>query len=189
MDERKHNNAFYYESIYGTGRTQPRKSHGGLISILLILVIFLAGLSVALSAINVKLVHQLRDQKPDQTKAIQFSQGPCSKTLEGEPYAMDLSPASVQISSLGITCEEMPASFQHYTEFPDGLLITDLEAGSEAEMQGIERWDILLSVGDVRTTDLASLEEVLCGIVPGQPTAVIICRAGNQLSLSLIVSE
>ena len=44
---------------YGTGRTQPPKSHGGLIAALLIAVILLTGIVTVLSILNIRLVKKL----------------------------------------------------------------------------------------------------------------------------------
>lgn len=50
--------------MYGTGRTEPPKSHGGLIAILLILVIFLSGIVTALGILNIRLSMRARAQQP-----------------------------------------------------------------------------------------------------------------------------
>ena len=44
---------------YGTGRTQPPKSRGGIVAALLIAVIFLTGIVTVLSILNIRLVKQL----------------------------------------------------------------------------------------------------------------------------------
>ena len=62
MDERTNNRRDPWDqSIYETGRTQPPKSHGGLIALLLIFVIFLGGLVSVLGVLNVKLFNQLQN--------------------------------------------------------------------------------------------------------------------------------
>ena len=75
MDERKYNqNLPWDDSIYGTGRTHPRKSHGGAIALLLILVIFLSGVVAFLSIMNVRLLNQLSDQPNPKDHPMVFSQ-------------------------------------------------------------------------------------------------------------------
>ena len=60
MDEQRYNRRDPWEpGKYETGRTQPPKSHRGLIAILLVVVIFLCGLVSALGVVNVKLFTQL----------------------------------------------------------------------------------------------------------------------------------
>ena len=107
MDERRNNqNLPWDDSIYGTGRTRPRKSHGGTIALLLILVIFLSGVVAFLSIMNVRLLNQLGDQPEDgQNHPMFFSQQneaapsddpqvPPTKSTEPEeaPGSIELSP-------------------------------------------------------------------------------------------------
>ena len=63
MDQRKYNNHPWDDRIYGTGRTQPRKNHGGLIAFLLILVILLSGIVGILGTMNIKFLAELKGQK------------------------------------------------------------------------------------------------------------------------------
>ena len=73
MDQRKYNNNLPWDDrIYGTGRTQPRKNHGGLIAFLLILVILLSGIVGILGTMNIKLFAQLKAQKLEDN-AMTFS--------------------------------------------------------------------------------------------------------------------
>ena len=75
MDERRYNQKLPWDdSIYGTGRTHPRKSHGGAIALLLILVIFLSGVVAFLSIMNVRLLNQLSDQPDQNDHPMIFSQ-------------------------------------------------------------------------------------------------------------------
>ena len=67
MDNPKHNHTEPWDqSIYGTGRTNPPKSKGGVLAILLILVIFLSGITCVLSILNIRLSRQLESQQPQQ---------------------------------------------------------------------------------------------------------------------------
>lgn len=67
MDKR---NEFPREpDYYKTGSTQPPKSHGGLIAFLLILVIFLGGISSALGLLNIQLLSQQTDT-PDPSSPV-----------------------------------------------------------------------------------------------------------------------
>ncbi len=47
------------DSVYGTGRTKPPKSRGGIIALLLILVIFLCGIITVLGVLNIKLFNKI----------------------------------------------------------------------------------------------------------------------------------
>ena len=73
MDERRHNQRAPWEpGLYETGRTRPPKSHGGLIALLLVIVIFLGGLVSVLGILNVRLFAQLQDRPPEEEDALSF---------------------------------------------------------------------------------------------------------------------
>lgn len=72
MDKRKDYEYDWDDSVYGTGRTDPPKSRGGLVALMLILVIFLCGVITVLGILNVKLFHQLRVQEKKEL-AMSFS--------------------------------------------------------------------------------------------------------------------
>ncbi len=66
MDERNYShNDPWDRDIYETGSTKPPKEHRGLIAILLVLVIFLVGLSSALGILNARLSSQQADTPKD----------------------------------------------------------------------------------------------------------------------------
>lgn len=73
MDERKYNQKDPWEpGMYETGRTRPPKSHGGLIAILLVVVIFLCGLVSALGVVNIKLFAQLKEMSQPEEDPLSF---------------------------------------------------------------------------------------------------------------------
>ena len=114
MDYRnnKHNDP-WDEGVYGTGRTEPPKSHSGIIALLLILVIFLSGIVSLLSFMNIKLFRQLSEQSkqlenkspmsvtdleimptaetiaPEDPSSSQFIQGDVSLKLNGSPQSVE----------------------------------------------------------------------------------------------------
>ena len=57
--ETEYPNEPWNRGTYQTGSTQPPKSHGGLIAVLLALVIFLGGISSALGILNIRLFRQI----------------------------------------------------------------------------------------------------------------------------------
>lgn len=67
-------NAPWDDGMYGTGQTQPPKSHGGVIAMLLIVVIFLVGTVSVLGLMNVRLFHELQEQS--STEVISFADTP-----------------------------------------------------------------------------------------------------------------
>ena len=57
---------------YGTGRTQPPKSHSGIIAILLIAVIMLIGTITLLGFLNIKMFQELNQKESGQEVNICF---------------------------------------------------------------------------------------------------------------------
>ena len=74
MDERKNNNHPWDDSVYGTGRTWPPKSHGGTVALLLILIIFLCGIITVLGVLNVRLFQKLNTRRESE-QSISFATG------------------------------------------------------------------------------------------------------------------
>ena len=74
MDERKNNNHPWDDSVYGTGRTEPPKSHGGTVALLLILIIFLCGIITVLGVLNVRLFQKLNTRRESE-QSISFRRG------------------------------------------------------------------------------------------------------------------
>ena len=115
MDQRKYNNHPWDDRIYGTGRTQPRKNHGGLIAFLLILVILLSGIVGILGTMNVKLFAQLKAQKlednamtfSDQGQTASYFLDPSESTDSIEAHASD---------SASIDLQPTPESAENYAE-------------------------------------------------------------------------
>lgn len=63
----------YDPDNYRTGRTRPPKRRSGLIAFLLVVIIFLGGLSSALGVMNIRLFRQISAQTPVDTAPISFS--------------------------------------------------------------------------------------------------------------------
>ena len=73
MDERRYNRRDPWEpGMYETGRTRPRKSHGGLVALLLVVVILLCGIISALSVLNVKLFAELEALSVPKEDSLSF---------------------------------------------------------------------------------------------------------------------
>ncbi len=194
MDERKHNQSPPWdEGIYGTGRTQPRKNHGSIIALLLILVIFLSGVVVFLSLMNVRLLSQLSDQPTPQQNGIVFSRN-ADPNAGMNPMSADPDPsgpaAAVYTSELlGITVEEVSSFYQHFYRLPPGLMITAVEPDSAAAIQGLDVGDVVTHLNGSPITDAKKLAELLDGLHPGAQIPITLCRAGEELSLNLTISD
>ena len=69
---------------YQTGSTQPPKSHGGIIAVLLVAVIFLCGVVTIMTVLNIRLVRELGEITPDGSSPVCFS-APVTTDATEEP--------------------------------------------------------------------------------------------------------
>ena len=91
--------------------------------------------------------------------------------------------------TLGITGETLSSFYQYYYRMPAGVYITELEETSDAAAKGIKPGDILISINDIRITDMDSLKSALLNYEIGDTVTVIIYRGGRQYSVSLTLHE
>ena len=108
MDERKHYTD-WDDSVYGTGPTQPPKSRGGMVALMLMIIIFLCGIIAFLGIMNIRLFHQLKPHRekelsisymnevtePIPTEAPASADVPMAASLPPVPMDMEQSPVSV----------------------------------------------------------------------------------------------
>ena len=90
---------------------------------------------------------------------------------------------------LGIEGESLSTFYQHYYRLPEGLYITAVEPGSDADSKGIERGDILISLNGTRIIDSDQLSSLLYSCEVGEVVTVIIYRSGYQYELQLTIAE
>ena len=90
---------------------------------------------------------------------------------------------------LGITGEALPLFYQNYYRMPAGLYITEVEAGSSADLCGMEPGDILISIDDIRITNMDVLHEVLYSHQAGDSVIVTIYRGGKTGSATITLKE
>ena len=91
--------------------------------------------------------------------------------------------------TLGISGEALSTFYQHYYRIPAGLLITEVNEGSDADSKGIQEGDIILYVGDDRITSMDELKSALYDCEVGQSVDLILYRRGQQYRVSLTLSE
>ncbi len=135
----------HFSHEYRTGRTQPRQNNRGLITFLLICVIFLAGLVSAMGLLNIRLFHQLNWGRGRNTPSITFSQG-------DSPCATDYIPS---VSARGMTLSEFDGLYGQVYGLPQGLYVCAVAPGSPAEKAGILPGDVLTHANDTPITRLA----------------------------------
>ena len=124
MDHKKYNQTDPWdEQMYGTGNTMPPKSHGGLIALLLMLVIFLSGIISVLSFLNIRLFQELsaRNETSDPV-SMAFAQ-----LDETAPEAESIPPApgSAARQELSLKLHDSPQSVENIPQ-EGGLSLQDI---------------------------------------------------------------
>lgn len=167
---------FWEQDTYQTGSTRPPKSHGSLIAVLLVLVIFLCGISTGLGLMNIRLFRQLNAASEQENAPVAFSQ-----TTEET--------ASTLSKKLGFSTENIPEFWRLYQDVPQGIYITDVEENSDAAVKGIVPGDILLQVDGVSVTDTADLNELMRNRRDHTTVQLLICRTGEHLTVTLVLMQ
>ena len=164
-----------------TGRTEPPKGHSALISVLLVLVILLCGISTALSILNFKLYRALT--VPEAPPQVSFSRSAdvAESTIAHEE---DLS-----LEGFNIQGTMIPPVYQRYYKLPSGIYVTKVSAASEAFTKGIVAGDIITTLSDTSITDTAALEQLTESFTAGQEVVLQLYRNGTESVLTLVWEE
>lgn len=186
----KHDQYEPWESnTYRTGSTTPPKKHNRLVSILLILVIILAGLVTILSVMNIRLFSAFQaNQQPEEIPlSLEIVHDPEKDLLPGDPDVVSVSGNK----TIGIMGDMVTPVYQKHFQLPEGLFITHVEAGSTAEQQGIQEGDVLISLGNILMNDKNSLNTVLEAMDLGEECTALIYRrdTDEQLHLTLKIEQ
>ena len=176
--EQKKPNVHIDPGTWQTGRTEPPKRHSALISILLVLVILLSGISTALSILNFKLYKKLA--LPEEQPRVSFFREADPAETEAS-YDEDLS-----LQGFGIQGTLIPAVYQRYYKLPNGIYVTKVASDSEALSKGLVAGDIITEIADASVTDKASLEQLLQTFTPGREVTLHLYRNGMESTLSLV---
>lgn len=160
------------QDTYQTGSTRPPKSYGGVIAVLLVLVIFLCGISTALGLMNIRLFRQLNALSAREESPVAFSQA-------AETTGSDVS------YSLGFTAKNIPEIWSLYQDLPRGIYITQVDGNSDAAAKGIAPGDILMDVDGENVTDTALLNQLLTDRQEQSAVQLTVFRNGQTLSLTV----
>ena len=168
MDERRHNRTDPWEpGMYETGRTRPPKSHGGLIALLLVIVIFLGGLVSVLGILNVRLFAKLQNLPEDERDALSF----ISTTEETAP------PEPIQTEPT-IAHTQPPADTDVFLNpSPDSVPNIPQEGG--------------LSLQEIYTRNIDSVVSITCSYPGGSSTGtgVILSESGYIVTNCHVVED
>lgn len=173
-----------YTGTYQTGRTQPPKRYGGIITFLIVLVILLCGISTALSIMNMKLYWKLNTQ--ETTPQVAFSRS------DGLPAATEAASHEETLalqSALGITGTMIPQVYQRYYKLPNGLYVTHVATGSPADENGLVVGDIITNLDDWEIRDDLSLSLYAKSIKRGEEVTLTLFRSGSEYSMTLIWND
>ena len=126
------------DGVYGTGCTQPPKSHRALLALLLVAVIFLGGIATAMSILNIRLFRELH-QKEDALTVAYAVQSQTEAETE-PPETLPREKASVDIQQTpGEEGRQSELSFQEIYEsnIPSVVSITASTGSGSATGTGV----------------------------------------------------
>ena len=92
-------------------------------------------------------------------------------------------------SHLGFSGEPISALYQYYYRLPSGMYIRSVEQGSNAEAQGLEVGDILVSLDGKTVTSDEELAAFLYGYSVGDQINAVIYRNKTKVTIKLTVEE
>ena len=159
-----------FTPTYQTGSTQPPKSYRGIIAVLLVLVIFLCGISTGLGLLNIHLFRRLH--QPALEEPLSF--------CHAEDETM---PKSCRV--LGFSARDLDEFWQIYQEIPGGMYIFHVEEASDAAQKGILAGDVLLQLDDTPIHSSADLEAWLLEGSSHNSVQVRFYRDGQELTATV----
>jgi len=151
----KHNDYYtdWDESVYGTGRTEPPKSRGGVIALMLILIIFLCGIVALLGILNIRLFRQLQIQKEEEL-AISFAM---AETMPQETVPL------LQETIPPYAPGEVPS--MNLQQTPQSLDNVPMKGG--------------ISLQDIYTQSIGSVVSISCSLPGGSSTGTGVILSNN----------
>lgn len=162
-----------------TGRTQPPKRYGGLVAFLIGLVILLSGISTALSIMNLKLYWKLNTV--ETTPQVAFSR---SNDIPQPTEAVHEEVRALQ-EHLGISGTMIPRVYQRYYKLPNGIYISQVASGSEAQDKGLVAGDIITKVDGYEILESLQLDLWAAGLKAGDPVDLTLYRSGSEIDVTL----
>ena len=91
--------------------------------------------------------------------------------------------------AIGIQVEAISKLYQHYWDLPGGLLVTQLEKGSNADLQGLKEGDILLTLDGIALTSRADLYAAVFQAQIGDELIAAVFRDGRNFTITLTVEK
>ena len=179
----------WQNDTYRTGSTTPPKNYSGLIAVLLVLVIFLAGLVSILSVWNIKLFSAFNQIQHSEKVPLALEAGEIQ-----EDYLLTVEEAPLAASdnkSIGIGGDPVTGVYQQHFQLPEGLYITKVEENSTAHRQGLQVGDVLISIDQTPITEISVLTAFLEQKNLGDQCNAVIYRrdTDQQFTVTLTIEE
>ena len=182
------------DGVYGTGSTQPPKSHRAVIALLLVTVIFLGGITTAMSILNIRLFRELHRKEDALTVAyaVQEQATEAPETQPPETQAAEPARRATMDIQRGAARTEGALSLQEIYEknIPSVVSITSQTASGTSAGTGVIVSDAGYLVTnyhvvrraqsiDVKLTDERELTASLVGEDPVSDLAVLYIAADS----------
>ena len=121
----KHNcNQPWDQGMFETGRTRPPKNHNGVIALLLVTVVFLAGLTTALGILNAQMFARLSRQREEKEESVSFVEETTPTQTPTDAVSEATDPG---ISEDAITLDPTPQSVANVPQ-QEGLSLQEIYA-------------------------------------------------------------
>lgn len=162
---KKRNEEFHNDpwdrDFYETGSTRPPKNHGGLVAFLLVLAIFLGGLTTFLGVLNIRLFRMLtiaqEEKRGEEIQMVQWN----STADTTEPTESTMSQQQEHTDVMGMECVTVSNFDRRYYRLPQGCLVMEVEENSLAGQAGFCSGDVILSLNGRAVQSTEELLSVL----------------------------
>ena len=151
---------------FETGSTNPPKTRGGIIAVLLITVIFLGGFLRVLSLLNIGLFPKKPGNGTGILAAIEQTDSDCPQP--------------------GFSGDTVTELTQRFHLCPDGVLIRSVTPGSSAHIAGVAEGDVLVQLDGRPIVDEVSLQAILRSHQPGDKVSAVFVR--NSISYTCLLT-
>lgn len=175
---------------YQTGASKPRKRPSILTTVLLMMVIFLGGITSALGIMNVRLIYLLQQENAELYLSADGSVA--TEVTASAFFHNDCQPADSALPEeetlerrLGFRVEELNVLGRQYWQLSSGLQVTAV-TGSDCPLQ---EGDILMYINDEKLTETAQLYRTVDAAAKGDQIRFGVLRAGKQLTVELPVAD
>ena len=91
--------------------------------------------------------------------------------------------------SIGLTAGSIPPNAAEHYELPEGLYVSDVQAGSDAEAKGIMAGDIITAVNGQSVTDTADIIRIRNSLSVGDTMTLTIWRFGESFDVEIVLME